>query len=273
MSARNLLLAFVCLSNAVGCGSCGATSSVDAAPDSASAATSSLGVIEGVVRLAEGASLPRYTPEQLGRRPGQPPRPDACPPALESDREPVTRTADGLLVGVMVAATGDADAFARDLPPREPQVQEVHIEGCRLTPRLLVAVRGDTLRVINSDDYPFLPTLGETPFLRALTQGQHRDFELDRGGVRSLGCAFAAPCGRTEIVVVYHPVFAVTGEAGHFRMENVPVGDGLVLHAWHPLFEEARASVDVRAGQVAHVELVLRPTPPPDAPTPAAPNP
>ena len=274
MSVRSTLLVLACLSGLTGCGSCAGTSVADAGADHANVpqAASSLGVVEGVVRLADAASLPHYTPEQLGRRAGQPSLPDACSPPLESDREPVQRTAEGLLAGVMVAATGDADAFERALPPRAPAVQEVHLNDCRLTPRLLVAVRGDTLRVVNDGAYPFLPTLGDTPFLRALTQGQHQDFALDRGGVRSLGCAFAAPCGRTEIVVVYHPVFAVTDDTGHFRIDNVPPGQGVGLHAWHPLFDEARTSVDVVAGQTAHVELVLRPLPPPAAPPPVAPN-
>jgi len=259
-----------------GCGSCGATpSSSDSGADaSAQGAEPSgpahpLGVVEGTIRLAEGAELPRYTPEQLGRRPGQPALPDDCLPALETDLEPVRRTTDGLLDGVMVAVTGDVESFRRDLPPYTAQVRNVTIDRCRLAPRLLVAVRGDTLRVTNHMSYPFLPTLGETPFLRALTQGQFQDFELDRGGVRSLGCAFAAPCGRTEIVVVYHPVYAVTDAQGHFRIENVPVGDAVVFHAWHPLFEEASVTADVRAGQPTHVELVLSPLPPrPVAPAP-----
>jgi len=230
-------------------------------------------VVEGTIRLADGAELPRYKPEQLGRRPGQPALPADCLPALESDLEPVSRTPEGLLDGVMVAATGDVDAFERELPTYQPQVRDVRIERCRLTPRLVVAVRGDTLRVTNTGDYPFLPTMGDSPFLRALTRGQHRDFALDQGGVRSLGCGFAAPCGRTEIVVVYHPVFAVTDATGHFRMENVPVGDHLVFHAWHPLFEEATATADVREGEVAHVELVMRPAPPRPTAPPPTPNP
>lgn len=270
------MLAVVCCSLLAACGGDDATESGDSPSPGSSTAeqhgATALGVVEGVVRLAEGATLPRYTPEQIGRRPGQPALPEDCLPALESDLTPVLAHGEGALEGVLVAATGDAETFRAALPAYEPRVREAHIERCRLTPKLLVAVRGDTLRVSNDGDFPFLPTLGETPFLRALMQGQHRDFALDRGGVRTLGCGFAAPCGRTDIVTVYHPVFAVSDAAGHFRLDNVPPGEGVVFHAWHPLFEEARATVAVEAGQTARVELVLRPLPPRPTPPPPEPN-
>jgi hypothetical protein len=219
------------------------------------------GIVEGIVVLAEGTELPSY-PDTRG--PVQPQIPESCTPPQLLDRQPV-RSPDGRgLEGVLVqAAEFDAEMT------REPATHEVVIRDCRLVPRLVAAVRGDTLRVKNETDYPFLPTLGRSPMMQAIMKDETRDFALDTGGVFSLTCGFAAPCGRTDVVVVYHPVHAVTDEAGRFRIENVPAGEEVEIHAWHPLFEDSMVTVTVAAGATETLELTLRPVPPPaPAPTP-----
>jgi hypothetical protein len=102
--------------------------------------------------------------------------------------------------------------------------------------------------------------------MQALMKDETRDFPLETGGIYNVTCGFAAPCGRTDVVVVYHPVHAVTGADGHFRIENVPAGQEVELHAWHPLFEEVMARVTVAAGHTETLELTLTPVPTPEAP-------
>lgn len=252
-----------------GCEACGGTQepSADRRPEEVAGA-SSAGVIEGVVRLAEGADLPQYPDNPMVAPPGRPDVPEACTPAQERDRQPVQRAAGGGLSGVLVALHDFAT-----IPVHEPVTHEMTITDCRLTPRLIVATRDDRLRITNETDYPFLPNF-EVGMMQALLHQRSREVELGQGGVRSLQCGFAAPCGRAEIVTLYHSLHAITDESGAFRIEGVPTGEELRVSAWHPLFVEGSETLTVRAGQTSRVQLVITPaeiTAPPTPPTPTGP--
>lgn len=224
------------------------------------AAPASTATLEGVVRLAEGAELPQW-PENPMTPAGRPALPDACTPPQTTDREPVRRVEGGRLTGVLVTL-----ADFETEPPHEPATHELVIRDCRLTPSIVVATRGDTLRLVNQTDYPFMPELG-TGMLQAILHEQTREMELAQGGMRTLSCGFTASCGRAEIVTLYHSLHAVTDEDGRFRIENVPANDELRIGAWHPLFREAGERLTLRPGETRRVELVLTPAPP-EEPTP-----
>jgi hypothetical protein len=261
-------MAVICGALAVtlaGCGSCGQRSDEAAvpAPDpeaetEAVAEPVPVGVVEGVVRLAPGAELPSYTDKDLGKgAPGTTAPPEKCPPPKKGDRQPVSHADGGGLRGVMVNAI-DFDAS----PAHEPATHEVAIRDCRLEPRLVVATRGDKLRMVNESDHPFLPRRSGDSFGQGLMKGQDRVVDLDRGGIFRVSCFMGATCGRTDVVVLYHPVHTTTGEGGRFRLENVPAGQALTVHAWHPLFEESSAEVQVAEGETRTVEIELRPLAP-----------
>jgi hypothetical protein len=141
------------------------------------------------------------------------------------------------------------------------------IRDCKLTPMVVAATRGDTLEITNETDYPYMPIAGNAGMAQAIMRGESRTIPLDQGGVKGLGCTFTAPCGRAEVVVLYHPFHTLTGETGRFRLE-VPAGEEIEVHAWHPLFEEASETVTVPAGETRRLDFTLRPS---DAP-PAAPS-
>jgi len=208
-----------------------------------------------VVRLAEGAEAPQYDANPMVPPTGRPAPPESCAPAQQTDRAPLQPAADRGLNGVLVAIHDFAT-----IPEHEPVTHEMTITDCRLEPRLVVATRGDRLRLTNQTDYPFLPNFG-TGVMQALLHRQSREVELGQGGVRSLECGFAAPCGRAEIVTLYHPLHTVSDESGHFRIENVPAGEEIRVSAWHPLVEEASETVTLRAGETRRVELVVTPAP------------
>ncbi len=253
------------------------------APSEPSAATGSqqtgsVGVVEGVVRFAEGATIPRYTTEEVGRTADRPEMPPGCPSPQAADRD-VFRLGEGRgIAGLMVAARGDRETFFAALPDTRPPVtRPLEIRGCRLEPSMVVATRGDSLRISNRDDYPFLPKVGRTPLIRTVLPGGSQTTELEQGGVVPVTCGFAAPCGRAEVVVLYHPVHTVTGEGGRFRIENVPADQDVQIAAWHPSFtgrlERATATVNVGVGETAQLELVVRPAEPaePAEPAPSSP--
>ena len=242
----------------VGCRSLSEPASKAPAKEPAEPKPRQTAVIEGSVRLAPGHELPSYLPTAMQRKvlahTEQAPLPDVCPPPKLSDRQPVQLTTDGLLTGVMVGAS----EFSRS-SARPPKVHEVVIEDCRLSPRLVVAVRGDVLRVRNAVNYPFMPMYGQSSLAQTLTPGQSRDVKLDKGGVEPVLCGFTAPCGRTDVVVVYHSLNAITGADGRFRIEGVPADEDFKLNVWHPLFKETTLQVKVGQGEVKSLDMELTP--------------
>jgi hypothetical protein len=224
-----------------------------------------------VVRLAEGAEVPSYPSETMERTVLQgthnAPLPESCSPPKTTDRQPVQVTPDGLLSHVMIVATG----FSHQ-PQRPPRVHEVSIEDCRLTPSLVVAMKGDTLRVRNTVNYPFMPTYRERGMARTLSPGQTYDVALDKPGVQPLLCGFTAPCGRTDVVVLLHPLYATTGVQGNFKLEGLPPDEDLTINAWHPLFQESKLQVRLGSGEHKTVELVLTPLAVPSADKSAPPT-
>ena len=232
------------------------------------------GVVEGVVRLAAGASLPAYPIEQMEKQVlTQAERalpPEVCSPPKQTDRTPVLLGDDGSLSGVVVAASG----FARQPTVRPPLTHDVTITDCRLSPRIVLAQVGDALRVRNEVNYPFMPAYGVVNTVKTLIPGQSYDATLDKPGVATVACGFTAPCGRTDVITLTHAFAALTDANGAFRFESFPAGETITLSAWHPLFQEVTVQVTVEAGEHKRVELVLTPAAPaPTAPGPTAPAP
>ncbi|MFW5876675.1 MAG: carboxypeptidase-like regulatory domain-containing protein [Myxococcota bacterium] len=245
---------------AVGCGSCDRQAERPAEPETEKSAEEAeepsgpeVGTVEGVVRLAEDEKLPEFSREGLNEKVDVE-RPDTCPPPKQAEVRPVRLGEGRGLDNVLVSATGFSEA-----PPHEPTDREVVIRDCRLQPPVVVGLRGDDLVVRNESDHPFFPRIGADPFMEALIKGQSRAIELERGGSYPLRCGMGAACGRTDVVVLYHPVYDLSGEGGSFRIDNVPAGQEVTLHAWHPLFEEASAKVEVAPGETERLELVLEP--------------
>jgi hypothetical protein len=217
-----------------------------------------VGVLTGQVQLVAGAALPQYAPLDLSRRPLQTsdpgPIPPGCAAANEAARTPVQLTKNGLLSGVVVAASD----FTR-MRERTPKTHRVRIENCRLTPTTIAATGGDTLELVNQDEFDFRPLIGPTYTARSLPKGEKLKITMVPGGIDSILCSLGAPCGRTDLVVFFHPVSAVTDSEGSFRIANFPAGENVRLTAWHPLFEESETFVWLEPGQHSTVKLVLTP--------------
>jgi hypothetical protein len=235
-------------------------------------------VLSGRVSLAMGEALPEYASLDLANRPlhehSLPGVPPACAAANDAARRPVQLTSEGLLGGVVVAAS-DFNRFRE----RGPELHRVSIEGCRLRPAVLAAQAGDFLELENRDQFAFEPLIGPTFTPRALGPGKKVRLPLLPGSVDSILCSRAAPCGRTDLLVFFHPVYAVTDAQGRFRIPNFPASELVRVSAWHPLFEESQTEVWLEPGERASIELVLRPkrrfvpvapgaTPAPGAPLP-----
>jgi hypothetical protein len=225
-------------------------------------------VLEGTVRLAEGAELPLWPANPLVEPTPRPPIPDTCTPPQESDRRPV-RLAEGRgLAGVMVAI-GQYDRAVE----HEPVTHELVIRDCRLQPSIVVGTAGDTLRITNeTEGYHFMPHLGIPGPLTAILSGQSREIVLGRGGHQPIVCGFLAPCGRTDVMTAYGPLHAVTDEHGHYVIEQIPAGDEVTITAWHPLFNQQDQTATLEAAERRTLDFVLAPAPaPPPRPQPPPP--
>lgn len=220
-----------------------------------------VGTIEGIVRLAEGEEAPSY-PDSPFDVPTAGQLPSDCSPPHGSDRRPLPMDDARGLANVGVIATGDPEHW---IAPGEPTVHEVRIHDCRLEPMTLTATTGDTLHVINDSGYPFMPDLG-LGMLQAVLPSDPLDAPIDRAGPRAIQCAFAAPCGRMQLMVFRQPVHTVSGAGGHFRIENAPADQDLTITAWHPVIASAEVTARVTEGGTTHVEIVVHrfaPPPPP----------
>jgi hypothetical protein len=233
-------------------------------------ATLALGTVEGIVRLADGATLPSFVEHPMLPRGPAAALPPECTPPSDADRQPVRVGASGGLTNLVIVATGDASRWPDSTGPRTHQAR---IEDCRLTPRVLVVERGDTIHIENPTTFPFFPDLG-TGFARALLPSDPLDLVMDRGGVRVIQCGLSNACGRMDVVILYHPVHAVTDAEGRFRLSNVPAGQDVRITAWHPLFQEASAQTRVEPNGTVRVELTILPASQPagEVPAPDAPR-
>ncbi|HEX7477824.1 MAG TPA: hypothetical protein VF331_08455 [Polyangiales bacterium] len=241
--------------------------SPSAAPPAAAAPAKA--VLTGFVRLADGATLPSYPAEAMERvvtTHGDPVTfPPICTPPKKTDRMPVRLTPDGKLIGVMIAAS----EFKRS-PERAAKTYDVVIKDCRLTPSLVVAMKGDSLSIKNQVNFPLMPELGAVTLSKTLMPGQDKEVKLSEAGVKPVLCGFIAPCGRTDVVVLNHPVYAVTGEDGSFRIDDFPADENVKIDAWHPLFNSQELSLRVERGQTKSVELTIAPLGQPAPSAPAA---
>jgi hypothetical protein len=260
------ILVIVLLGSNSGCDSCSrkaASSSKKGLKTNLSAPLESeqgapVGVVEGVVKLKQGASIPAYPQEQMTQqvlRSKPTEMPKNCSAASLSDRQPVRLTQEGKLVGVLVAGSK-----LKQPPTREAKTHDITIEDCRLKPSFVAAQKGDKLRIRNLTDFPFMPQFGRSAFMETLIKGQEKVIDLKQGGlVGAVLCGYTASCGRTDVIVLFDAIHAVTDENGHFRIENYPAGQESLVNVWHPLFRETSTPVTLSPGETKRLEIELSP--------------
>lgn len=262
---RDCVLSGWVLLAVMGVGGCPSKHTSKAAPDASDAAVVKvapspvkvpLATITGTVSLAAKQRLPAYTAAQfLGKQDGQDAElPKGCTPIRAADLSPVTQVERGGLTPILITVTGFKKA-----PAASAQTRSMVVDDCRIQPTLLAAVRGDTMAFTNRSPHAFLPKFRGDAFLQAVIKDQTRHVKLSSIGVQRIGCAFGAACGSAHLVVLGHPVFAITDAQGKFRIANVPANQALTVHAWHPLFRETRLPLELEEHQERHVELTISP--------------
>lgn len=234
----------------------------DASTVTDAATATFLGTVRGIVKLGPGASVPMAPP--VLSHGVKPPSMAPCPPVDENDQRVVSQSKQtGGLSPVHVALTGMHAA-----PAREPATHELFIDACRLRPTLIGVRKGDQVKVTNRSEAALIPQLPGASFMRGMMRGETQSFEATRVQTR-VQCSFGSYCGEALVIATTHPLYDVTTPEGFFTIENVPLDQEVTLHAWHPLFEEASATMRLTKQQPEQsVELLLTPAPP--KPTQAA---
>lgn len=226
------------------------------------------GTLRGFVKLAEGAKLPLAPLPEKGKTdtaiaPG-------CPPIGEPDRKQVAEHEGSHgLSPLHVAITGMTAA-----PKRSPVTHELEIRDCRLAPGMIAAMTGDTLRITNKSQAPFLPLMPRESFMQALLPGAQREAPISGIGPMALKCGFGAYCGESTLLSTSHSLYAITDAEGRFTITGVPLDQELTVHAWHPLFTPTSATFKLtNAERSKEVELTIQPVAaaPEGAPTETAP--
>ncbi len=213
--------------------------------------------VHGVVRLREGVDPPKFDPSPTGR--GGSAWPEGCTPPKLTDAVPYTFGHGRTIGRVPVIATGtDGDAWPAI---GDPVVHEVRVVDCRLTPAIILAARGDTMRLINDTQWPFFPAVGEA-VTRSLMRGEPRDVTLTSPGMFPLECPVMGACGRSDVVVLNHRVAVVTSDVGEFALD-VPANQQITLMVLHPLFDAAVETFTLAEHATREVEFSLLLPPPP----------
>lgn len=154
--------------------------------------------------------------------------------------------------GVVVHVQKAAGPFR---PPAQPVVMDQR--GMKFVPRVLPILRGTTVSFLNSDPVRhnvFTPD-GDKYNLGTWPTGESKPVVFARSGVFRQLCN-VHPEMEAFIVVLDNPYFAVTDDAGKFRIEGVPPGT-YALTTWSEKLAPATAQVAVTAGQAATAKLEL----------------
>jgi len=127
-------------------------------------------------------------------------------------------------------------------------------------PHILAVQQGGTVEFLNSDSVAhnvFWPSVGGNKKLGhnlgTWPQNEKRAFKFDTAGAVPLLCNVHTEMSGF-IVVVPTPYFALTGESGEYKIENVPNGS-YNLTAWHEGIKNQSKHVDVAGDTKADFTL------------------
>jgi hypothetical protein len=172
------------------------------------------------------------------------------------------------LADAVVAVTGYSGFYI----PETKESKQMVFDGCGF-PSLTVAMTfGQRLDIVNKSKLVFAPELEQAPTGAVLVPppmqaGDPVHIYPPHPGEFTLHDKVnALSYLRAEIIVMRQPLHAETDTSGHYRIDGVPVGKGLVVNTELPIIhQKASQKVDIVGGVVARVDLVLEYHAPPDA--------
>jgi plastocyanin len=133
-------------------------------------------------------------------------------------------------------------------------------KGCRFSPHVVVVPVRQPLRILNSDGIlhnVHLHAMKNEPFNRSMP-GRTTQLDVTFGYPERIriGCDVHQWMSGW-VIVAEHPYYAVTGEDGAFRFQDVPPGS-YTVEIWHEKLGKREAGVTVISGEEAKIEFVLK---------------
>jgi plastocyanin len=135
-------------------------------------------------------------------------------------------------------------------------------DGCEYAPHVLGVQTGQQLTFRNSDGLLHnINAQGSTNRSFNISQPQNMETERSFSQAEVMIPIRCDVHGWMEayVGVVDHPYFAVTGEDGSFRLENLPPGD-YTIEAWHEEYGTQTAQVTVAAQQTGETSFTFNDT-------------
>ena len=190
-----------------------------------------------VITVSDGGTI-EGTVKWVGPVPKAPKLPISKDPQICDPESEKTRDLERLLVGpdrgvanTVIYLVDISQGKAMDLPESRRMLDQKH---CRYVPHILLVPQDGTLKMKSSD--PTLHTIhmtGAASFnLPFPFQNQYIDRQMKENGVIEMKCNAGHVWMNGYTMVVPHPYFAVTDDAGHYRLTNVPPGS-YRIQAWH----------------------------------------
>jgi plastocyanin len=177
----------------------------------------------------------------------------AAPAPLQSGSVAGTIVGVGLKTNADIVVSLEAPGLAVK-PPAAPVKMDQR--SLLFVPHVLPVVRGTTVRFLNNDPEPHNVYSPEGRYnLGTWPPGETRDFTFTQPGVFTQLCR-VHPDMLAFVVVLETPYFALTDQAGRFRIANVPPGK-YTLVAWSEEYDFMERPVTVSAGKEATVDLTL----------------
>jgi hypothetical protein len=157
--------------------------------------------------------------------------------------------------------------------PETKEAKEVRIEGCATTTRTLTLTYGERIDVKNTSKDFWTPVLepGSTMVLMMATPGGDPAKIYPKKPGHYLLSDRDRKYAVVDVYAFLHPLHTASSITGFYRIDGVPVGK-LKVSSTHPQIDSnAEADVNVAAGVVHKVDLVLK-NANKDAGPPAAPD-
>jgi hypothetical protein len=170
--------------------------------------------------------------------------------------------ADGLrpLADVLVAVTGYTGYYV----PERGEGAKIAIDDCAFTSRTVAMSFGQRLEIANRASDLWAPTLAQAPMpvlMMATSKGDPVLLYPPHPGYFTLIDKEKHDWAQADVYALLHPLHAVSDEAGHYRIDGIPVGKLKVNARLRVLQRETSADVEILANVVQKADLVLHYTP------------
>jgi hypothetical protein len=148
------------------------------------------------------------------------------------------------------------------LPEKGPAAQIAVNAKCAYATRTIAMTFGQRLEIANDSKFAFAPRLMGIfqPAVMIAPPGRNGDpvkLYPPKPGHYLLADTMQ-PYVHEDLFVLRQPLHAVSDLAGHYRIDDVPVGKLTVSAALPVIDRESHADVEVRANVVEHVDLALK---------------